>query len=181
MASDYGLNFGFRRSDETLRLSEGRNRTKAGTDGVLLIGTAVEVDYAAGDDTLKQADADVALAPGTSGLVLQELVHERSIYETDASALDSFDINKTRPNRMTVMTSGAGTKVWFKNTAQDTRVDGREIDAVDIVDLTGVAPGDELGWDGTQWAKVNGTTVNNGWFVVTELLGSDGCEAVLQA
>ena len=38
MASDYGLHFGFRRSDETLRVSEGRFRTPV-TGTALLIGS----------------------------------------------------------------------------------------------------------------------------------------------
>lgn len=177
MASDYGMNFGFRRSDESLRLSDGRYNTPAGS--ALLIGTAVEVDFAE-DGYLKASAADAPLSVGVSGLLLQELDWDQSIYQNDPSLLDSYQKGTARADRRSVITSGAGVKVWFKNTAGETRADGRVIDAVDIVDLTGLAAGDELGWDGTSWAKVDGVGVNNAWFVVTEVSAS-GCEAVLKA
>jgi hypothetical protein len=107
MASDYGLNFGFRRSDESM----------------------------------------FQAAPG--------LGH------------DSLDLGSCKVDQLSVMWAGVGTKVWFKNTAAYSR-GTRSKAAVNIVDLTGVAVGNLLGWDGTKWVKeVTGATPTPGWLTVT--------------
>ena len=80
----------------------------------------------------------------------------------------------------TVKPKDTGTKVWFKNTPAQTRADGREIDAVDITDLTGVVVGDRLGWDGTQWVESDGGSTQADWMVVTSVDVAGGyVEAVL--
>lgn len=149
MASDYGLNFGFRVSDEAVRLSNGRLRTPA-TGSPLLQGTLVQQDAATGK--LKVAVANAPLAPHTCGLLVQEEVHIRSIYEIDE--IDSFQLGTTRLNTLSVITTGAGTKVWFKNTAQITRADGRVIPAVAMFVATSVAVGRGLAWNGTAFVDV---------------------------
>ncbi len=147
MASNYGLNFGFRRSDEHVRMSEGGYRTP--TSGVLLQGTAVEIDTAT-PGYLKVPAAAATLRPGSSGILLQEEQQFFSIYESNI--YDSERLNKTKANTLSVMTSGAGVKVWFQNTAAVTRIDGHTVPAVTMVDMTGMADQVMLGWNGTQWA-----------------------------
>lgn len=148
--SDYGLNFGFLRSDESSRsAAEGRFKTPVGSS--LRLGTMVVVDPAT-PGYLKAGAANEVPVTGYSGLLLQELDFDRSIYESDASLIDSFQKGVAKANRLAVITSGAGTKVWLKNTASVTRADGRVIPAVTLVAGIGtVAVGDELGWNGTAW------------------------------
>lgn len=180
MASDYGRNFGFRRSDESMRVSEGRFRTPA-ADPVLLMGTAVEIDPTDTDNEhLRVAAADAAPRTGICGLLLQEENHIFSIY--DSQIVDSYDQGRAKKDTLSVITNGPGTKVWFKNTGSESRLDGRSIAAVTMVDLTGVTVGDELGWDGTKWVKVDGTTITNAFMEVTKVDTAAGfCEATLLA
>lgn len=172
--SNYGLNFGFLRSDESSRsAAEGRFRTPVGS--ALRLGTMVEIDPA-NPGYLKASAAGTAFVTGFAGLLLQELDFERSIYESDVASMDSFSLGIAKPNRLAIITSGAGTKVWFRNTAGQTRADGRVISATTMAALTGVAVGDELGWDGTKWAE----TATNAAMKVTAVNTDKGLvEAVL--
>lgn len=176
--SDYGLNFGFLRSDESSRsAAEGRFKTPAGS--AYLLGTMVEIDPAA-PGFIRQSAANAAVVTGYAGLLLQELEFDRSIYESDASLVDTLMKGVAKPNRLAVITSGAGTKVWFKNTSTVTRADGRVVAGRTMATLTGVAVGDNLGWDGTRWVAVNGTTVTNAVMKVTAVDTTKGLvEAVL--
>lgn len=177
--SDYGLNFGFLRSDESSRsAAEGRFKTPAGSS--LRLGTMVEIDPAT-PGYLKASAANAEGVTGYSGLLLQELEFDRSIYESGADQLDSFQKGVAKPNRLAVITSGAGTKVWFKNTSAVSRADGREIAAVTMVASVGtLAVGDLLGWNGTQWAEVDGTTITEAVMKVTAVNASKSLvEAVL--
>jgi hypothetical protein len=174
MASSYGLNFGFRRSDETVRVAEGRFKTPA-SGPALLIGTAVQIDSAT-PGYVKACSAQAPLVPGFSGLLLQEEIMFRSIYEQQV--VDVYALGVAKLNRLSVITSGAGTKVWLQNTASSTRADGRVIPAVNIWVTTGVGVGDYLGWNGTAWAKT--TVAAEQWMVVTYLDAANGkCEAVM--
>lgn len=167
MASDYGLNFGFRVSDETVRYSEGRFRTPA--DGApLLIGTAVEID---GDNPgfLKPCAANAPLIPGVAGLLIQEEQWDLSIFET--SYVDSYDLGVAKPGRLSVVTTGAGTKVWFKNTAAVTSRPNRAQPAVTIATVTGLKLRDTVGWNGTRWIKATGDAA---WMTVTAVDESRG-------
>ena len=157
MASEYGLNFGFRVSDETRRSSFGRVRTPK-TGPALLIGTAVELDpanpmYLRAVTAGRIAEADFAWGP-TAGLLIQEEEWDRTIYQTDV--LDSFSFGVAKHNRLSVITSGAGTKVWFRNTAGQTRADGRVIPAVTMFATAGMAVGAPVTWNGTAWAVGTG-------------------------
>ena len=158
MASDYGLNFGFRRSDESLRVAEGRFKTPTGEAGEMLLGSWVEIDPnetdgPLGSGRLRQAAAGVEPRPGICGLLLQEEIMIRSLYEHEQ--VDSFQIGVSKPDKLSVITNGPGVKVWFRNTPQQDRADGRVIPAVTIVDLTGVSVGTGLEWDGTQWVAAD--------------------------
>lgn len=170
--SDYGLNFGFLRSDESSRsAAEGRYKTPVGS--ALVLGTMVEINPAA-PGFVKQSAADTKVVTGYAGLLLQELEFERSIYESDASLVDTLMKGVAKPNRLCVITSGAGTKVWFKNTATVTRADGRVVAGRTMATLTSVAVGDQLGWDGSKWVEVNGTTINNAVMKVTAIDSAKG-------
>ena len=174
MASDYGLNFGFRRSDESLRLSEGRFKTPAAS--AFKIGTAVEIDPAS-PGYLKQSATNATPVPGKSGLLVQEENFLRGTY--DAMGYDSFDNGIALADKLSVITSGAGVKVWYKNTTGVTRADGRTTSTVTMATLTSVAVGDRLGWDGSKWVESDGSTIPH-WFVVTSVDVSGGyVEAVL--
>ena len=157
MASDYGLNFGFRVSDETRRSSNGRVRTPK-TGAALLCGTAVEQDPAA-PGFLKVKAAATPFRTGNSGLLVQEEVWDRSIYGSDV--VDSFSLGVCLANRLSVITSGAGTKVWFKNTAASTRADGRAIAATTMFLTASVAVGRGLVWNGTAWADAGATVITD--------------------
>lgn len=165
MASEYGLNFGFRRSDESYRSSEGRFRTPVG-GAPLLIGTAVQIDPAA-PGFVKVCDANAPMVPGVAGILVQEEQHIGSIYSQDVYTLDSFQYGIAKKNTLSVITTGAGTKVWFRNTNGQTRADGRVINAVTICNITGAALGDTLGWDGAKWVKT--TTASAAWMTITSI------------
>lgn len=171
MASDYGLNFGFRRSDESVLNREGR--LKVPTTGTFRLGSLVAFDPA-NPGYLKAAAANEVGEGGTVGLLVQEEIWDRSIYAP--SRIDSFYYGIARNNRLAVISSGAGAKVWLKNTGAQTRADGRSIAAVTMVDLTGVVVMDYLTWDGTKF--VEGTQANS-MLRVTLTNGTDYVEAVL--
>lgn len=174
MASDYGLNFGFRRSDESVRIAEGRFRTPAA--GTFRFGSLVAIDKAA-PGFLRAATANEVGEGASVGLLLQEESWDRSIY--GPSGVDSFGLGQAYNNRLSVITAGAGTKVWLKNTEAQSRVDGRQIAAVTMVDLTGVAPMDYLTWDGAKFIK-SIAGVSDSMLRVTEVDETKGyCEAVL--
>jgi len=178
MASDYGLHFGFRRSDPLVR--EGRFKTPVG-GSALLQGVACEIDPAT-PGYLKKSAANAAPLSGLSGVLVQEEIHIRSIYE--APLVDSFDLAYTRLDKLSVITSGQGAKIWLHNLATSTRADGRVIAAITILDVTSVAVGDGLGWDGSKWVKSDGSTTPH-WMRVTAVSGTAAtatayAEAVLQ-
>jgi hypothetical protein len=173
MASDYGLNFGFRRSDETVRVSDGRLKTPK--TGTFRLGSLVSYDPA-NPGYLKAAAANAVGEGATVGLLIQEDAWDRSIYQ--GRILDSSMLNLAINNRNAVITSGAGTKVWFQNTAGSTRADGRVLTGVTMVDLTGVAVLDYLTWDGSKFVK--GAGLADSMLRVTEVNTANGyCEAVL--
>lgn len=173
MASDYGLNFGFRRSDESVLNREGR--LKVPTTGTFRLGSLVMYDTA-NAGYLKAATSGAVGEGGSVGLLVQEEIWDRSIYAP--TRIDSFYYGVARNNRLAVIASGAGTKIWLKNTASQTRADGRVIAAVQMMDLTGVGVLDYLTWDGTKFVKsTNG--VSDSMLRVTLTNGTDYVEAVL--
>lgn len=172
MASDYGLNFGFRRSDESVLTREGR--LKVPVTGTFRLGSLVTFDPA-NPGYMKAAAANEVGEGGTVGLLVQEEIWDRSIYAPQR--IDSFYYGVARNNRLAVLVSGPGGKVWLKNTASQVRADGRSIGAVTMMDLTSVAIKDYLAWDGTKFVK--GTGASDSMLRVTLTNGTDYCEAVL--
>ena len=172
MASDYGLNFGFRRSDESMATREGRFKTPVDADPLLLQGSAVMID-AAVPGYMKQAPADTAPLSGLTGLLVQEESHLFSAFEEHGH--DSYSLGRAKNDQLSVIWAGVGTKVWFRNTPARSRF-GRNSEAVQMVDLTGVGVGDSLGWNGAMWVKSDVDTA--GWLTVTNV-STDYCEAVL--
>lgn len=177
MASEYGLNFGFRVSDETRRSSFGRVRTPK-TGAALLMGTAVEQDPA-NPGYLRVKPAATPFRTGASGLLVQEEEWDRTIYQSDI--IDSFSYGVAKHNRLSVITSGPGTKVWFRNTAGQTRADGRVIPAVTMFLTTSggatpvaLAVGVGLGWDGTRWVPAADPTAATSLMEVTYYDASAG-------
>ena len=152
MASNYGLNFGFRRSDESMAIREGRTRTPA--TGTFRQGSLVMID-AANPGFLKAATSGAVGEGGTVGLLVQEESHINSIYGQDGSGLDTFNsrYGVAKNNTLSAIWAGAGTKIWMRNTASSTRADGRSVAAVTMATLTGVALLDYLTWDGTKYIK----------------------------
>src|SRR5262245_6115090 len=151
MASDYGLNFGFRRSDESMATREGRFKTPA-TGNQLRQGSAVELDPA-NPGYLTQCGANPGPVSGLRGLLVQEEDHTYCAFVRHTH--DRYTVGLTKEDKLSVMWAGVGTKVWFKNTPGRTRF-GRDNAAVNIVDTTGAAVGDSLAWDGSKWAKSAG-------------------------
>lgn len=172
MASDYGLNFGFRRSDESLSIREGRFKTPAGT--ALRLGTAVEIDPASAG-YLKQSASNAAPVVGKSGLLVQEENHIPGLFEVPGH--DSLDLGVAEADKYSIIWAGNGTKVWFRNTAAYSRA-GRTKAAVSMFTQGSVAVGDRLGWDGTKWVEVDGTTITEAWLTVTAV-STDYVEAVV--
>lgn len=175
MASDYGLNFGFRRSDESSLVREGRLKTPL--TGTFLLGTLVEFDPAS-VGYLKQSGASSVGEGATVGLLVQEEIWDRSIYET--SHLDSFSLGRAYNNRPSVIVAGAGSKVWLANTTAQTRADGRVIAAVTVVDwTTPPAVLDYLKWDGTKYTTSGATFANSMLRVTSVDLTAHSVEAVI--
>lgn len=174
MASDYGLNFGFLRSNEGTRWAEGRFSTPAGS--ALQLGTVVEID-AATPGYLKQSAAAVGANPGVVGVLVQELANDRSIYESNMEMLDSFQTGVAKADRLSVITGGAGVKIWVKNTTGETRADGRVVPSVTM--HSGLnAVGQAAGWDGAKWVVATAAADTLG--TVTHVDG-DRVEIVLNA
>ena len=172
MASDYGLNFGFRRSDETMR-SGNEGRQKVPATGTFYQGDLVELDPA-NPGFIKKSAADAPIEPGFRGLLIQEEGWDAGIYEAPPG--DSFTRGKVRNNRLCSIWTGAGLKIWLKNTGAQTRVDGRAIVARTVITATGLAIGDLVKWDGSKYVEgAAGTEVGR----CTLSNGSDYAEIVL--
>lgn len=169
--SNYGLNFGFRRSEPSVR--EGRLRVPAA--GTFYQGDLVTYDPAA-PGFLKHAAADAAPQAGFTGLLIQEEGWDIGHFE--APMTDSHSLGKVRNSAPAVIQTGPGNKVWIRNTAAQTRYDGRVIAARTPVVLAGVVVGDYLAWTGTAWAET--AVVASAALRVVEV-GTDYLEALLLA
>lgn len=172
MASDYGRNFGFRRSDESNAIREGRFKTPVGS--ALLQGTAVEIDPAS-PGYLKQSAVSTTPESGFHGVLVQEDAHIGSVYSADVASHDSFSLGTARADKLSVIWSGPS-KVWYKNLTGSTRADGRVIPTVTIVTTSGVAVGDLLTWDGSKWIETG--TRSLAWMKVS-VVSSGYVEATL--
>lgn len=171
MASDYGLNFGFRRSDESMSVAEGRFKTPVG-GSALKLGTAVEIDPAV-DGYVKVSATATTPVTGIHGLLVQEDAYIFSIYEKQWK--DTSDLGVAKKDTLCVIRGGAGTKVWLANTAQTTSKDGTVVPAVAMFTQGSIAVGDGLTWNGTLWVEQSAGHV---WMTVTYVT-TDRLEAVL--
>jgi hypothetical protein len=174
MASNYGRNFGFRRSDESLAIREGRFKTKAGAPGTLLLGSAVEIDSAV-PGFLKQCAAAPAAVTGLRGILVQEEDHLDSVFNGSMNGHDSIDLGISKPDQPATFWSGPGLKVWFKNTPAYNR-GTRSRGAVTLLSGT-LALGAGLGWDGSKWVVTDGS-VTPIWMYITQF-AAGYAEAVL--
>lgn len=175
--TDYGPSFEFLDSRLDVRWTEGRYRIKA-ADTALLLGQLVTVDFTV-PGYLKLAPSDSAIAPKVTGLLLQELAFERSIFDDDPVGLDTYSYGVGHPGRLALITGGAGVKVRLKNVAGTTRSDGRVIAARTMYSTAGsLAAGDKVAWNGTAFVKLgqNSTTKAVGTAVS---VSSAGLELVL--
>ena len=145
--SDYGVNFGFRRMDETLAVREGR--LKVPVAGTFRQGDLVARDAATG--FLRIGANNEPAIVGMTGLLIQEEGWDFSIYG-ESGVVDSYNMSKVRNNRLAQVVSGQGIKFWLRNNAQIVNPD-RTIAAVTIVTVASLAVGDYLGWDGSKWAE----------------------------
>jgi hypothetical protein len=173
MASDYGLSFGFRRSDESMR-SGTEGRLKVPAAGTFFQGDLVTFDPA-NPGFLKKAAANDPILAGYTGLLIQEEGWDASIYE--AGPGDSYTRGRVRNGRLAAIWTGAGIKVWMKNVGASTRADGRSITERTILTATGLAVGDLLAWDGAKYVETGSADAAVGRVTLTN--ATDYAEAVL--
>lgn len=148
MASKYGLNFGFRRSDETMAVREGRLRTPA--TGTFRLGSLVTFDPAAVGYLKAAAAAEVGTG-ATVGLLVQDEQFILPIYGPAAIGIDSHYWGVAKNNTLSVIWGGAGTKVWYRNTPAINRHDGTVAPAVTMFTATSLVIGSYMKWDGTKF------------------------------
>ncbi len=173
--SDYGLNFGFRRMDETMAIREGRLRLPA--SGTFHQGDLVKRDTS-NDGYLAAASNTENAVKGMTGLLIQEEGWDFSIYG-ESGITDSANKSAVRLGRLAQMVSGSGIKFWLRNTADVVNPD-RTIAGRTVVTDTSVTVGTYLGWDGSKW--VHNATAAQEHAVVTQISGAGTsfyCEAVL--
>ena len=165
--SDYGKNFGFRRSEPAVR--EGRL-------GVPDTGDFYQGDLVTHDPDnpgkLRKAAAGDPVVGGYTGLLIQEEGWDISSF--GAPNVDSNNKGKVLNGKQAVVMTGPGLKIWLRNT-DESQYHGRTFPAVNRADLTGVAIGDELSWDGNKYVKAS-----TGAAVLRVTVAGDGyVEAVL--
>lgn len=166
----YSRNFGMRGFENVVR--DGRFRVPAsGTP--FKIGAPVQLDP---NNPGKLKAAAEAVAPGqNTGIVVFEHIQNKS----DALTL-SYDApyDEVPLGQYAQMMHGAGTKVWFQNTAAKTLYDGRVQAAGGLLesglDVSTLKPGDGLVPDGNgKYRKTDGTgTADVGgvaWLVVEQV------------
>lgn len=171
MASNYGPKFGFRRSDESLSVREGRYTVPDPVPAGMVQGAAVVLPTGGTNGSLPGelalGGADAVLGPGLGGILVQEEQHLQ-VDEYDAfTSYDDSTAGSVRPGRLAISWCGSGVKVWFKN-------DGGAGDL--LAELPSV--GDQLGWDGSAWEA---TTTTEKFLVVTEVSGADVDSAYVEA
>jgi hypothetical protein len=158
MASDYGLNFGFRRSDESML---------SGREGRLKVPVAA-TDWKQGDFVtfdpanpgfMKKAAADTPIEPGYSGFVIQEDAWDVGIHENQV--MNSYYLADIKPGRLAAIWTGAGAKVWMKNTDAVARIGGIARAAVNRFTMGGtpLVIGDYISWNGTTYVKAGSKAV----------------------
>ena len=155
MASDYGLNFGFRVSDESYR-SGNVGDFKVPATGAFFQGMVVEIDPAA-PGYIKKSAADGPIEPSYRGLLIQEDSFLMDVHTNQVKS--SVDLSAVRNDALCSIWTGAGITVWLKNTGATTRVGQRPAAAVTILTATGLVVGDYLSWDGGKFVKAASAAV----------------------
>lgn len=168
--TNYGLNFGFRRSGGDSATREGKYKVPADLLD-LRQGEVVEIDTTK-PGFIKRAASNVALREGWSGLVIQEEGWLESYFA--APQRTTHDMGFVRPGLRCAIWTGKGLLIWLKNTPAVTRA-GRAIPARTVV-ATGLVVGDNVVWDGTKFAKAPGTGSPNIIGRVTQVAGTAGAE-----
>jgi len=171
--SDYGLNFGFRRSDESMR-SGNEGRQKVPATGTWFQGDLVTFDPANPGYIMKAA-ADAPIAPGYTGLLIQEDAWDLGVHGNQYKT--SVDLRTVINDRLCSIWTGGGLKIWLKNTAATTKAGQRAAAAVTVVTVAGLAIGDYLKWDGAKY--VEGASEAVSVARVTSTNGVDYVEATL--
>ncbi len=173
MASNYGPNFGFRRSDEHMR---------SGTEGRLTVpatGTYRQGDLVTFDPAnpgfLTKAAANAPIAPGYTGLLIQENAWDLPIH--DNQVLSTQDLDVVYNSQLAAIWTGGGLKIWLQNTSATANRGQRARAAVTKVTVSGLVIGDYLGWDGTKYVEVAGEATAVARVTLTN--GSNYIEAVL--
>jgi hypothetical protein len=155
MASNYGLNFGFRVSDESYR-SGNVGDFMVPTTGIFTQGMVVEVDPA-NPGYIKKSAADAPVEPSFRGLLIQEDSFLHDIHTNQVKS--SVDLAAVRNGALCSIWTGAGIQVWLKNTKATARLGQRPAAAVDIVVAVGLNVGDFLSWDGAKFVKAASAAV----------------------
>lgn len=171
--SNYGYNFGFRRSDESMR-SGTEGRLKVPATGTFLIGDLVEFD-AANPGFIKKSAAAAPIEAGFRGLLIQEDAWDVGVHGNQY--LTTVDKDVVRNGRLCAIWTGSGLKVWLKNTPALTKPGQRARTGRTIVTAVGLAIGDFLAWDGAKYIKAIDATTAVGRVTLTN--GVDYVEAVI--
>lgn len=155
MASDYGLNCGFRRSDESMR---------SGTEGRLKVpaaGTFKQMDLVTFDPAnpgyMKKAAANTPIEAGYTGLLIQEDAWNTPV--NGNPVLMTYDLDVVYNDATAAIWTGAGLKVWLKNTGATANRGQRARAAVTKVTVAGLVIGDLLAWDGAKYVETADPTV----------------------
>lgn len=146
----YTRNFELRRVSGSL-LRDGNYKTPASE---LRLGSIVAPDAAA-EGRLKLGAANEVRGQGVGVLWFEHIQYQG----VDPNLVLYVDRDKAPANTYAQIVSGAGVKVVYKNTPAVNLVDGRTRAAVQVVDLTGVALGKYLSWDGSKLV-VSATAAN---------------------
>lgn len=130
---------------------------------------------------LMAAPADTALLG--AGLLVQEEAHFSSVYGTDPAGFDSFSsrLGVVQNSKRAIIWSGAGVKIWLRNTPAQTRVDGRAVAAVSMFTPTGLVLGDYIKWNGTTYVEGASEAISVARVTQIDIsvAGSEYLEAVL--
>lgn len=171
--SDYGYNFGFRRSDESMR-SGNEGRLKVPAAGTFHQGDVVTFDPA-NPGYIKMAAAATPIEPGFTGLLIQEDAWDRGVHGNQVAT--SQDLDQVINDRLCSIWTGAGLKIWLKNTPATAKAGQRARDARTVVTVAGLAIGDYIAWDGAKFVEAADATT--AFARVTLTNGVDYVEAVL--
>lgn len=150
MASDYGRNFGFRRSDESM-LSGREGRLRVPATGTYLQGDLVTFDPA-NPGFIKKADANTPIEPGYTGFLIQEDAWDLPLHGDQV--MNSWALGQVKNARLCAIWTGAGIKTWMRNTDASQLIGGVAHAAVTRFTMGSLVIGDYLGWDGTKYVEV---------------------------